>query len=237
MGVYHVTYAPEARELYLYFDGPCNFSCHGCVCRSRPLDIHLAYSGGRARASISAEEVLKLVERLEFERVVFMGFEPTVDSEFYKLAEVMKCHFGSYNILLTNGYEFVEENIVDSVCVSIKAVTEKVFRRFTGRAGSERVLLNFRRYWSQGIELRAESILVPGLIDVHEIERIAEFVSGVDPEIPYRIDGYIPVKDDEYRRPTIAELEEARRRAERYLRAVSILHHEVKPRYAVRRIY
>jgi len=79
--------------------------------------------------------------------------------------------------------------------------------------------------------------LVPGLIDADEIERIAEFIAGVDPEIPYRIDGYIPMENDVYRRPTVAELEEARRRAEKHLKKVSILHHGMRPRYAVRRIY
>jgi len=237
MGVYHITYAPKPRELCVYFDEPCNFSCHGCICRSRALDIHLADRSGDVRSPISAEDALKLVEGLDFERVIFMGFEPTVNREFYKLARAMKLRFNSYNILLTNGYEFVEEDIIDSVCVSIKAVTEEIFRKFTGRSGSRRVLLNFRRYRDLGIDLRAESVLVPGLIGVDEIERIAEFIAEIDPEIPYRVDGYIPMRDDVYREPAIEELEEARGRAEKYLRDVSILHRGMKPRYAVKRIY
>ena len=78
---------------------------------------------------------------------------------------------------------------------------------------------------------------MPGLIESGEIERIAEFIADVDRDIPYRIDGYIPMENDVYRRPTKAELEEARRRAERHLRRVSILHHGIKRKYSVRRIY
>jgi len=237
MGIYHITYAPTLRELYIYFDGPCNFSCHGCICRNNPIDIHLTDSSGGVRPPLSAEDALNIVRGLDFERVVYMGFEPTVDGEFYKLAEELKALFNSYNILLTNGYKLVEEVLIDSVCVSIKAVTEEIFRRFTGVSGSKRVLINFRRYWSLGVELRAESILVPGLIESDEIERIAEFIADVDRDIPYRIDGYIPMENDVYRRPTKAELEEARRRAERHLRRVSILHHGIKRKYSVRRIY
>ena len=237
MGIYHIAYAPEPRELCIYFNGPCNFSCHGCICRNRLLDVHLAERSEGVRSSISAEEVLRLVEELDFRRVIFMGFEPTVNREFYKLAKTMKLRFNSYNVLLTNGYEFAESEVVDSVCVSIKAITEEIFTRFTGKRESRRVLQNFRMYRDLGLELRAESILVPGLIDADEIERIAEFIAEVDPRIPYRIDGYIPMENDMYGRPTVAELEEARRRAEKYLRDVSILHHGMKPKYAVRRIY
>jgi len=237
MGIYHITYAPKPRELCVYFDGPCNFSCHGCICRNRLLDIHLTERSEGVRPSISAEDALSLVEELDFKRVIFMGFEPTVNRDFCRLARAMKSRFNSYNVLLTNGYKFVEADVVDSVCVSIKAITEEIFRKFTGRKGSKKVLQNFRRYRDLELELRAESILVPGLIDAGEIERIAEFIAEVDPRIPYRIDGYIPMENDVYRRPTVAELEEARRRAEKYLRKVSILHHGMKPKYAVRRIY
>ena len=139
MGVYHITYSPELRELCLYFDGPCNFSCHGCVCRSHPLDIHLAGRSGDVMPPISAEEVLRLVEELDFERVIFMGFEPTVNREFPKLAKMMKLRFNSYNVLLTNGYELVEDDVIDSVCVSIKAITEEIFRRVGGRSEPTKV--------------------------------------------------------------------------------------------------
>ncbi len=237
MGIYHITYAPKPRELCVYFDGPCNFSCHGCICGSHPLDVHLAGNPRGVRASIPAEEALRLVKGLDFEKVIFMGFEPTVNLDFYKLAREMKARFDSYNVLLTNGYRLVKEPLIDSACVSIKAVSEGLFRRFTGRSGSRRVLMNFRRYRELGVELRAESVLVPGLIDAEEIERVASFIAEVDPEIPYRIDGYIPMKEDEYRRPTVEELEEAKERARRHLRNVSILHHKMKPRYAVKRVY
>lgn len=121
--------------------------------------------------------------------------------------------------------------------MSIKAVTEEIFRKFTKREDAKQVLLNFKRYKEAGLSLRAESVLVPDLIDVEEIERIARFVSSVDPSIPYRIDGYIPERGNAFRRPTREELEEAKKRIERHLKNVSVLHYRMKPKYRVVRIY
>lgn len=237
MGVHHITYAPELGEICLYFDGPCNFSCHGCICRNRLSDIHLVGDSGKIGPPLSTDKVLELVENLDFKRVIFMGFEPTVNRDFPELARRLKRDFNSYNILLTNGYEFAGEKLVDEVCVSVKAATEEIFGKFTKARNAERVLLNFRRYWDSGVKLRAESILIPGLIDLDEIEKIARFIADVDAGIPYRIDGYIPMINDRYRRPTIGELLEAKRGAEKYLENVSVLHHGMRLKYSVRRIY
>ena len=41
MGVYHITYTPELKEICLYLDCGCNFSCHGCISKYHPEDCHL----------------------------------------------------------------------------------------------------------------------------------------------------------------------------------------------------
>ncbi|RLD93803.1 MAG: hypothetical protein DRI93_04800, partial [Aquificota bacterium] len=79
MGVYHITYAPGPREVYLYFEAECNLSCWGCIAKFHPIAFRL------------------------------------------------KEEFSSYNILLTNGYKLVRTEVLDEICVSIKAVTEALF--------------------------------------------------------------------------------------------------------------
>ncbi len=242
MGVYHITYTPELKEICLYLGGGCNFSCQGCISKYHPEDCHLDETPRQTKnKTLSQEEVISYLEPFSFKRVIFLGWEPTQDRDFLPLARILKERFSTYNIFLTNGYEFIEDKAIDEVCVSIKAITKSLFKDFTGKDNPERVLENFRKYYSIYF-LRAESILIPEYIDKEEIERIACFIGSVDKNIPYRIDGYIPTNayfngKDKFRRPTQEDLEEAKIRAEKYLKNVSILHFGVKVRYKVERIY
>jgi len=41
VGVYHITYAPGPREVYLYFEAECNLSCWGCIAKFHPIAFRL----------------------------------------------------------------------------------------------------------------------------------------------------------------------------------------------------
>lgn len=251
MGVYHITCTPELKEVCLYHDGGCSFSCHGCITDWHPKDCHLDEETGQIKnRTLDIEEVLSYLKPLAFKKVIFLGKEPTVDSDFLPLAKILKKHFFTCNILLTNAWEYVEDEALDEVCVSIKAVTPSVFKDFTGKDDPKRVLKNFKRYvnpvrcrkLSNGVnktnlKIRAESVFIPNYIDEREIEKIACFISEVDKTILYRIDAYIPFNNDKFRRPTEDEMNKAKIIAEKYLENVYILHKGVKVRYPVKRIY
>jgi pyruvate-formate lyase-activating enzyme len=242
MGVYNITYTPELREICLYLDGGCNFSCHGCITKYHPEDCHLDETPRQTKnKTLSQEEVISYLESLSFKRVIFLGWEPTQDRDFLPLARILKERLSTYNIFLTNGYEFIEDKVIDEVCVSIKAITPGLFKDSTGKNNPRKVLENFKRYYSI-YSLRAETVLIPEYIDKEEIEKIACFIASVDKDIPYRIDGYIPTNSyfgekDRFRRPTEEEMKEAREIAERYLGHVFVLHYGVKVKYKVERIY
>lgn len=244
MGVYHITYTPSLSEVCLYFDGGCNFSCHGCITDYQPWDCHLSENLRQAKnRTLNINKVIFYLRPLTCKRIFFLGKEPTQDVDFLPLAKILKELFFAYNILLTNGYKFVEDKVIDEVCVSIKAISKEIFKDFTGQDNPERALKNFKKYANiPNLKVRAESVFIPGYIDKVEIERIAQFIASVNPEIPYRIDGYIPADaylggKDRFRRPTEEEMKEAKTIAEKYLRNVSILHYGVKVKYKVERIY
>ena len=105
----------------------------------------------------------------------------------------VKVEFDEWNKL-------VRTEVLDEICVSVKAVTEALFREFTGVSDSQRVLSNFRRYYEDArVKLRAESILIPGYIDWQEIEKIASFIGKegyivwVSRKLPHRVAGESPV--------------------------------------------
>ncbi|RKY34964.1 MAG: hypothetical protein DRP80_01385 [Candidatus Omnitrophota bacterium] len=239
MGVYHITYTPELRQVCLYMDGGCSFSCHGCITDSHPQDYHIKDAKKEKNRTLKIQEVISFLKPLDFKKVIFLGKEPTEDVDFLPLVRFLKERFLSFNILLTNGYRFVEEEVIDEVCVSIKAISKKLFKDFTGKEEPERALRNFKRYVDRPkVKVRAESIFIPGYIESKEIEKIAQFIANISPEIPYRIDGYVPYSSkDKFRRPTKNQMEKAKRRSERYLKNVSILHSKMKVRYKVERVY
>lgn len=245
MGVYHITYAPELMEVCLFLDGACNFSCYGCISKFHPEDCHLDEAPRETKnKTLSKEEVISYIAPLSFKRAAFLGMEPTVDSDFLALAKELKAQFFTYNILITNGYKYVENKAIDEACVSIKTISKKIFKDFTGRNNPECILKNFKRYASiPRLKVRAESILIPGYIDKDEIEKIAKFIASIDYTIPYRIDGYIPSnayspnKINNFTRPTENEMREAKIIVEKYLKNVSILHSGVKVKHKVERIY
>jgi pyruvate-formate lyase-activating enzyme len=88
-----------------------------------------------------------------------------------------------------------------------------------------------------GIRIRAESVLIPQLVDKDEIERIARFISSVDPSIPYRIDAYVPVLTAPWRRPQREEVLEAVKEARKYLENVSYISSDMEPEGIVLNIY
>lgn len=244
MNIYHITYSPEPKTVCLHFWG-CNLNCRGCLRYKEIYDCHLKETKGTlfdpVKKAVSAPplllaraEVEQILSDLDVCQVIFMGQEPTIDPELPGLAELLHREFGSYNILLTNGFKLLSLEHIDEVVFSIKAVTDSLHHHYTGESNRE-ALANFVSLYKSGIKLRAESIFIPEYIDCGEIENIAQFISGGDKSLPYRIDAYIPAGDNPWRR-TIEEMETAVRMAKQHLTEVSCLTGNEQLKYEVVRI-
>jgi len=229
MRVYHLTHSPEIRTACLHFHG-CNFRCPFCVRRGNPYDVHLRRPPRVPLRFLERGEVLRLLEGAGAERVILLGGEPTLDPELPALLGELG-ERGLHVRLLTNGYELGKEVLerVDEICVSLKAYTPSLHRRVTGR-DNRRVLGNLRRILSRSLPLSVESVYVPGLVEGEEVERIARFLSSLDPGIPYHLDALLP-PDGRWRAPSPEEVEEAAKRARKYLRRVTFLTGREEPRY------
>ena len=70
--------------------------------------------------------------------------------------------------------------------------------------------------------------MIPGLIDEYEVEKVAEFIADIDPEIPYRIDAYFKVPDCPWEDATNEEVEHAAELARKHLKHVSYLTLDMK---------
>lgn len=158
-----------------------------------------------------------------------------MDPELPEIAKRLHEENAAYNILLTNGFKTLPAEYFDEIVFSIKAYTDSLHREYTGKSNKE-ALDNFISLYKSGAKLRAESIFIPEYIEHNETEKIARFIGQVDKNIPYRIDAYLPVGNNPWRRPTNDEIKAAVTTAKRYLNNVSCLTGNEELKYKVARI-
>ena len=88
---------------------------------------------------------------------------------------------------------------------------------------NKQTLENFEYLANRGNFIVASTLLVPGYVDVSEVEKIAEFIASLDENIPYSLLAFYP---HFYMRdlPTTSRkhAEECYRAAKRYLKNVRI---------------
>lgn len=243
--IYHITYAPETKEVDLFFWG-CNFECRGCYRKKNICSLMLEENLGVPNEEpgeyaqpperfLSFGEVMRALETLEVKHVLAEGFEPSIDPLYPQLAEAFHRKFGTYNTLLTNAYQLPVLEHTDAVVVSIKCINDSLHLHYTGKS-NKRVLENFRRLYQSGMKLVVESVYIPDYIDIDETERIARFIAGVDKNIPYIILPYIKANGNDWRRPVPEEMERAASTARRHLNNARCFRGDEKVLYNTNRI-
>ncbi|HJH27958.1 MAG TPA: hypothetical protein C5S37_14625 [Methanophagales archaeon] len=107
------------------------------------------------------------------------------------------------------------------VKLDIKAYSESIHQWYTGM--SNRPVLKAARYlWESKLDFRVETVLMPEIVDVEEIERIASFLAQIDPGIKYKVVKFAPgeAREKVTRRPSDNEIQLAVNSASKYLRNV-----------------
>ncbi|XUX00543.1 MAG: radical SAM protein [Dehalogenimonas sp.] len=234
--VYHVVYEPSFRSIIFHHWAECNLKCLGCYCKVEKLDFSLLPDWQMRLATnppetppeklLSLNETDALTEGLDIDRAVFIGVEPSLDPGMPLLAKKVKTRHQAYNILFTNGVALPDLSNLDEVIMSLKAVTPAIYKSYTG-ADNRRSLVNFRKIYEMGKKLQAEITLIPGVIEADEIEKVAEFISSIDDNIPLRITGFIQLAGQAFRAPTGAEVEAAAVLAKKHLKTVNYLSGEM----------
>ena len=234
--IYNITQYTNDDSVYVLFEG-CNFQCKGCIRKLMKYDPHLSVDTKNHLETtvnsehLSLDEFEKIASRLGVKKATLGGGEPTLDPELPDIVDILES-LSIKTLLLTNGHCLdrkliveLEEAGLSGAQISIKAIDEAIHRLYTGQTNRQ-VLENFRGLAKTSIKLIAESILIPGLVEADEIERIAEFISTVNPAIPYRIDVFVPVGGASWRQPMTKELVEAVQTAKKHLLIVTYLSYE-----------
>jgi pyruvate formate lyase activating enzyme len=157
------------------------------------------------------------------EKVFFMGGEPTVATElptmlqFAKTALQAKTYLGH-----TNGSKLPLPNL-DGANVGLKAWDEKTHLAYTGRP-KQPIFDNFAAAMAAGLEMKANVVFVPGLVDGDQVEAIAAWLATLSRNIPFHIMGYIPVPGQPYQRPTEEQMAQAEAACRQHLSQVASSH-------------
>jgi len=245
--IYQIVQHTYDNSIYISFQG-CNFQCRGCYLKDTIWYYHLPEDLKRRLKEIKHIKLLTLSEfksiigKINTGEAILGGAEPTLDEE---LPEVIRL-LNDFNIkthLTTNGYILDWEMIrklekagLTSICISIRAYNDDIHYFYTGQTNKP-VLDNFKLASESRIKVMAESILIPGLVGLDEIEKIAKFIANINPYIPYRIDGFMPFGNVPWRSPSPKEVIEAVEIAKKYLKNVYYTHREMEFKGEVINIY
>lgn len=231
--VYHITFYDHDKSAYIQFLG-CNLNCLGCIRKRYLWDHHVENIDQLmdAKATVKTlslgrlEDILKrAVDVLGLRRVVFGGGEPTADPSFCHIINIVN-GLGLDISILTNGYEL--DKVLNCIPpktlveLSIKSIDKTKYKFYTGGGDLDRVLRNFEALLNKQFNVVVETILIPQLNDVDDIERLAMYIASKDPGIPLIIDEYIPVPQTPWSRPSKESLLEAYGKARKYLHIVVV---------------
>ncbi len=194
----------EKKPLYNYLPGTrsfsiatvgCNFRCSFC----QNADISQApREGSSLRAEeFPPEQVVAAAERYACDSIAYTYTEPTVFFEYAFDTAKLAHEAGIKNIFVTNGYMTLEaleeiDSYLDAANVDLKSFDDRFYRRVCG-AKLRPVLEAIEDMHQRGVWVEVTTLLIPGLNDGDdELRQIAQFIAGVDPDIPWHISRFSP---------------------------------------------
>lgn len=216
LGFYKVTKnGNKGHEKVCIYNNGCNFNCIGCAYKIPSIGI----SRSDMKVEITAQQIMNALASTGTKRVHFIGGEPLTNNNLPKVAEYAHEVLGATTVIgHSNGSVRVPEYI-DEASISIKAIDCGIHREYTGNP-NDGVLTNFKDAYDRGVKLKASTVLIPSLVTVEEVERIAEYIAWIDKEIPFHITAYMPVPGVNLRAPSNYELNAASSAARKHLRNV-----------------
>ena len=175
----------------------CNFSCLHCQNSSisQPGRIDPCHIPGEA---VSPDQVVAAAMDGGCHSISYTYVEPTIFFEFARDCMVLGRERGLKNIFVSNG--FMSEKAagmaatcgLDAINIDIKSFRDEFYREICS-ARLPPVLETVKRMKALGVWVEVTTLLIPGLNDSdEELTKIAEFLVGVDPAIPWHVTGFYP---------------------------------------------
>ena len=223
MPFHKITYHEKYRFATLHNFG-CTFRCPVCSykLRSGP-DGTPGQTYPRPERFLGLCEIRKVLRTVPVDKVYFMGGEPTVAAELEELLDFARNDLHAKTYLgHTNGSKLPLANL-DGANVGLKAWDRDVHLAHTGRP-KQPIFDNFAAAFAAGLEMKANVVFVPGLVDLDQVESIAAWLAKLSRDIPFHVMGYIPVPGQPYSRPTEEQMARAVEVCRKHLTSVNSSH-------------
>jgi pyruvate formate lyase activating enzyme len=224
----------EKKPLYHFYPGTCafsvgtvgcNFKCDWC----QNFDISQAPKQTKIFGEeMSPSEVVNEALKSGCKSIAYTYNDPAIFIEFVKDCAVIAKKKGLKNILVTNGYFSIEsfdfiKDYIDAANIDLKSFNGEAYLKFCGGKLSV-VKDNIKKFHEKEIHIEITTLIIPGINDSsEEFEKIAEFISSIDRNIPWHISRFFPrYRMMENSVTPIATLELAYRIGKKYLKNVHI---------------
>ncbi|MFH0779544.1 MAG: AmmeMemoRadiSam system radical SAM enzyme [Parcubacteria group bacterium] len=194
----------EKKPLYHFLPGSfaysiaspgCNFHCLNC---QNSEISQIGKAGDRLPGVLARSgDVALAALHSDCRSIAYTYTEPTVFVEF--ALEIMKLarKRGLKNVWVSNGY-FSNETFnailphLDAINIDLKFFTDKCYRKVCG-ASLKPILENIERVCRSKIHVEITTLVIPGLNDnERELGCIAEFIAGLNLNIPWHISAFHP---------------------------------------------
>ncbi|MCD6499581.1 MAG: AmmeMemoRadiSam system radical SAM enzyme [Deltaproteobacteria bacterium] len=187
---------PASRSMSIATVG-CNFRCS--YCQNWSIAQWPKLHPGRPLPGDFLEpgELVGAAEAAGCATIAYTYTEPTIFFEYALDAARIASDRGIRNVFVTNGYMTTEaldlmDGVLHAANVDLKTMDDQVMRRLTG-AKVAPVLDMIRLMKEKNIWVEVTTLVVPGLNDSDEhLGRVAEFVAGLDPDIPWHVSRFHP---------------------------------------------
>jgi pyruvate formate lyase activating enzyme len=220
VAIHKITYNAKHRFVTLHNYG-CTFHCPVCSYKLRSgADGHPGLTFPKPERFLNIDEMKQALRQVSVDKMFVMGGEPTVAAELPQMLDFAKNTLKVRTYLgHTNGSKLPMPNL-DGANVGLKAWDEKVHLQYTGR-DKRAIYDNFENAFRAGLDLKANVVFVPDLVDLDQVEAIAAWLSGLRSDIPFHIMGYIPVPGQPFPRPTAEQMAQAVDVCRKHLRNVA----------------
>ena len=174
----------------------CNFTCKHCQ-NADISQLPRERKGHIIGDMITPGDIVRDAEGSGCTSIAYTYTEPTVFFELCFDTAILAHKKGIKNVFVSNGYMTPEAlrgiaPHLDAINIDIKAFTEKFYREICG-ARLEPVLNTVKLARDLGVWVEITTLIIPTLNDsAGELKQIAEFIKGVDPDIPWHISQFYP---------------------------------------------